>query len=89
MLWQLPTYLQISRDRRGAIAPLVALTLPALIGAMALAVDVGFLYVEHQRLQIAADAAATGAALLLPARRPPPNCRPPRSRPRPTPPAAR
>ena len=45
MLWQLPTYLQISRDRRGAIAPLVALTLPALIGAMALAVDVGFLYV--------------------------------------------
>jgi len=66
MLWQLPTYLQISRDRRGAIAPLVALTLPALIGAMALAVDVGFLYVEHQRLQIAADAAATGAALLLP-----------------------
>jgi Flp pilus assembly protein TadG len=66
MLSRLSAYLQISGDRRGAIAPLVALTLPVLIGAMGLAVDVGFLYVEHQRLQIAADAAATGAALLLP-----------------------
>jgi Putative Flp pilus-assembly TadE/G-like len=33
---------------------------------MGLAVDVGYVYVEHQRLQAAVDAAAIGAALLLP-----------------------
>jgi hypothetical protein len=33
---------------------------------MGLAVDVGYAYVEHQRLQSAADAAAIGAAFLLP-----------------------
>ena len=54
------------RDRRGAIAPLVAMALPAMLGAAALAVDAGTYYAEQQRLQLAADAAAIGAALLLP-----------------------
>ncbi len=53
-------------DRRGAIAILFALLLPALMALMGFAVDVGFFYVEQQRLQVAADAAAIGAALLLP-----------------------
>ncbi len=57
---------RLRRDRRGAIAPLIALALPAVFGAAALAVDAGFYYVEQQRLQVAADAAAYGAALLLP-----------------------
>lgn len=53
--------------RRGAAAALVALALPALLGTAALAVDAGVYFVEQQRLQLAADAAAMGAALLLPA----------------------
>jgi Flp pilus assembly protein TadG len=57
---------RLRRDRRGAVAPLMALALPAVFGAAALAVDAGFYYVEQQRLQVAADAAAYGAALLLP-----------------------
>ena len=57
---------RLPRDRRGAVAPLMALALPAVLGAAALAVDAGFDYVEQQRLQVAADAAAYGAALLLP-----------------------
>lgn len=57
---------RLARNRRGAIAPLVALALPALMGAAALAVDAGFFYLEQQRLQVAADAAAVGAAYLLP-----------------------
>jgi Flp pilus assembly protein TadG len=67
-IWQVRSLadLNVLRDRRGAIAPLVALTLPALVGAMALTVDVGFFYVEQQRLQVAADTAAIDAALLLP-----------------------
>ena len=52
-------------DRRGAVGVLVALALPAMVGAAALAVDAGMYYVEQQRLQVAADAAAMGAALLL------------------------
>jgi Flp pilus assembly protein TadG len=53
-------------DRSGAVAPLVALAFPAALGAAALAVDAGIYYVDQQRLQLAADAAAMGAALLLP-----------------------
>ncbi len=53
-------------NRSGAVAPLVALAFPAALGAAALAVDAGIYYVDQQRLQLAADAAAMGAALLLP-----------------------
>ena len=52
-----------SRRRvRGQIAVLALVTLPALVGAMGLGVDLGRLYVAKRRLQIAADAAAMAAA---------------------------
>lgn len=56
------------RDRRGAIAIMVAVGLPALLGLVGLAVDLGIWYREQSRLQLAADAAAMGAARLLPAK---------------------
>jgi hypothetical protein len=46
----------------GAVAVLVAVTLVALLGAAALAVDVGNLYWERRSLQNGADAAALAAA---------------------------
>ena len=52
-------------DRRGAIAILVALMLPAAIAAAALVLDGGVWLVERARLQLAADAAANGAGYLL------------------------
>lgn len=57
---------RLLHDRRAAVAPLVAVALPAIMGAAALAVDIGMYFLEQQRLQLAADAAAMGAALLLP-----------------------
>lgn len=47
---------------RGAVAVLVALLLVPLIGFAAIAVDIGALYAERARLQIAADAAALAVA---------------------------
>lgn len=52
-------------DRRGSIAVMVAVASPALLAAGGLAVDVGVWYREATRLQLAADAAAMGAARLL------------------------
>ncbi len=52
-------------DRRGAVALMVGLTLPALMGVGALVVDSGVWYLERSRLQFAADAAAMGASRLL------------------------
>jgi hypothetical protein len=49
-------------DSRGQIAVLALVTLPALVGAMGLSVDLGRLYVAKRRLQVAADAAALAAA---------------------------
>jgi len=51
--------------RRGAVAIMVGLALPVLIGAAGLAADVGLWYRESARLQMAADAGAMGAARLL------------------------
>jgi Flp pilus assembly protein TadG len=51
--------------RRGAVALMMALALPVLIGAAGLSVDAGLWYVESTRLQMAADAGAMGAAFLL------------------------
>lgn len=51
--------------RRGGVALIVALTLPVLIAAAGLAVDVGLWYVESTRLQMTADAGAMGAGFLL------------------------
>lgn len=56
----------ILRDRRAGIGPLVALAMPVLIGAGALAVDVGSVQLETRRLQGLADSAALAAATNLP-----------------------
>jgi Flp pilus assembly protein TadG len=50
---------------RGQILIMTALMLPALIGFMGLALDVGYAYDYKQQMQIAADSAAVTAALLL------------------------
>jgi Flp pilus assembly protein TadG len=55
----------LHRDRRGSIAVLVALLLPAMIATAALILDGGLWMIERARLQIAADAAANGAGYLL------------------------
>jgi Flp pilus assembly protein TadG len=55
------------RQRRGSVAVFTALAMTALLGSAALAIDVGFLYRQGMRLQLAADAGALGAARLLPA----------------------
>ncbi len=54
----------IRRRRRasGQVAVLALVTLPALVGAMGLGVDLGRLYVAKRRMQIAVDAAAMAAA---------------------------
>jgi putative Flp pilus-assembly TadE/G-like protein len=50
------------RQERGAVSVVVALLMLPLIGFGALAVDVGAIYVEQQRLQNGADAAALAIA---------------------------
>lgn len=58
-----PSWLRrLGRDRRGATAVLFALSMPILAGGMALAVDVGALFLERRELQAASDAAALAAA---------------------------
>lgn len=57
---------RILHDRRAGLGPLVALAMPVLIGAGALAVDVGSVQLETRRLQGLADAAALAAATDLP-----------------------
>lgn len=54
-----------SSDRRGAIVPLVAIMLVAILGLAALSVDAGNLYRERRNTQTAADAAADAAGLEL------------------------
>lgn len=52
-----------NRNRQsGAIIPLFAVILPAIIGALGLAVDTGAMFDENRRMQSAADAAAIAAA---------------------------
>lgn len=50
------------RTRRGVTMPFVCIMLTALVGAMALAVDLGRLYYSGAEVQTAADAAALAAA---------------------------
>lgn len=50
-----------ARARRGAVLPLVCILLVALLGAGALAIDLGRLYYTGQEVQTAADAAALAA----------------------------
>lgn len=57
---------RLLRDERGGTATLVALSLPVLIGAGALGVDVAHLYSVRGALQSTADAAARAGAHGLP-----------------------
>jgi Flp pilus assembly protein TadG len=56
---------QFSRSQKGAVSVLVALTLPVLVGAGALAVDLAYLHVVRNQLQNDADAAALAGARKL------------------------
>lgn len=49
-------------SQQGAVAILVALLLPALLGLMALAIDVGYVLARRNQMQVAADSAALLAA---------------------------
>ena len=49
-------------SQQGAVAILVALLLPALLGLMALAIDVGYVLARRNHMQVAADSAALLAA---------------------------
>ena len=51
-----------ARDERGASIVVVGLSLPAIIGAMALAAELSYWQQHHRALQNAADAAAIAAA---------------------------
>ncbi|NNM58017.1 pilus assembly protein TadG-related protein [Acidocella sp.] len=50
------------RNRRGAVALIIALSVPVLLATTGLAVDVGFWYQQQDTLQSATDAAALAAA---------------------------
>lgn len=54
------------KEERGSIVVIVALAMTALMGLAALAIDVGRMYVERQRLSVVADAAALSGAQYLP-----------------------
>ncbi len=62
----LQSLVALRRARSGAIAATVAITIPAMIGGSALAIDGALLYIQQNRLQVAADAAALAAAQKLP-----------------------
>ncbi len=57
--------MKILRDESGQALVLTALTMTVLVAALGLAIDAGMLFRAKQRLQNAADAAATAAALQL------------------------
>jgi Flp pilus assembly protein TadG len=50
------------RDSAGAVAVIVAITAPVLIGAMGLGSEAGYWYLTQRKVQSAADTAAHGAA---------------------------
>ncbi|QEO17618.1 TadE/TadG family type IV pilus assembly protein [Acetobacter vaccinii] len=51
------------KDRKGVVAILLAITLPALLLIMAIGIDLSRVYVVKQRLQTAVDAATTAVGL--------------------------
>lgn len=61
-----PVFRRSARDRRGQSLVMFALLLAALLGMMALAVDIGYLYQVRAKLQSLSDAAALAAAQELP-----------------------
>lgn len=56
---------RIRRDRRGAIVVLTAFLMAALLGLVALVVDLGYLMLAQTQLQDAADAAALAGSAVL------------------------
>ena len=54
-----------SRRQRGAVAPVVALSMPVLIGVAAFAVDLAYVYLVRNEMQNDADAAALAGAHAL------------------------
>ena len=64
MLLRIPIAIDPSA-RRGMVAVLVALLLPVVVGVMALSLDGGLLYLQRQKAQSAADAAALAGAYQL------------------------
>src|ERR1700719_2854581 len=50
------------RGRRGSVLPLVAMSAIALIGLLALAIDIGMIAIARSQCQNAADAAAMAGA---------------------------
>jgi hypothetical protein len=55
-----------SRRQRAQVIPLTAVIIVAIVGAVALVVDVGLLWMTQRELQKTADAAAQGGVILLP-----------------------
>src|ERR1700758_2708267 len=51
--------------RRGMVAVMVAVLMPVVVGVMALSLDGGLLYLQRQKAQSAADAAALAGAYRL------------------------
>ena len=52
-----------ARSDQGVVAVIFALTLPALIGALAIGIEIGLRQMEQRKLQHAADAAAISGAI--------------------------
>jgi Flp pilus assembly protein TadG len=63
---KMPSESSMSRNSRGQIFVIVALIIPALLGAVALGTDVTIFYFNWVQLQKAADAAVLGGANYLP-----------------------
>ncbi len=59
----------VSRGERGAILPLMAIMLMVLIGAAAMAVDLGWLFWQSIEIQHGADAAALSGVIYEPDQR--------------------
>ena len=55
--------MSLRKDRKGVVAILLAITLPALLLIMAIGIDLSRVYVVKQRLQTAVDAATTVVGL--------------------------
>jgi hypothetical protein len=55
-----------SRRGRGQILALTVIVLPAFVGSLGLATDVGFYFLNYERLQTAADASVLSGAIYLP-----------------------
>lgn len=62
-LLNLTTYVAPRRARQGVVSVLTAFAMAAIIGFLALGVDVGFIAYEKHKMQIACDAAALAAAM--------------------------